>query len=395
MQDLKKILDTLVDVFCQFPIMARSILIEEGFTPAALKRIRQVEGRFIQEAEDLLKAFRQKVSVKEEELNTILHPKPKNGSERAREAIRQVHQIIAHLSLKDNVSQVSLKDQPPVPPMDVYWVARREHLAEQALKAIRQVYHLVVHLFAMDELAQVRWRLLLKNDLVRSWENKPNSDLLAEYQEALNQGDTDRIEIFETEAERFLRRKGDPQAASNFLSLKAQSLEARLTPTQKEVKKALEELLKIKKQATVAMCFLASTSRAYARLLPLCTNWRKDVRHRLDSAERRGISVTIRRSGGPSFPATLVEWSAGGLQVQGTEMFPLGTMLILALDLPGLTEQALALKGEVKWFREEQNQPGRYILGLRIVDESDVLWQDLFPGISYGLKILSSALPPN
>ena len=393
MQDIKKIIRALIDLFCQFIMETRSIVLaEDRLAPASLRRMRQAEKRFIQEAGELLKTLRLKISEMEEEIHAILHPKPKDDTDQASEVVRKLYQLMTHFSVKDERVQASSEENAATLLLGQYWEARREHLAGQALKTVGQLHQLIAHLSARDKLTQVGRRLSLRDQLIRDWEERPAGTVLADYRKALVDGDTDMIEVIEAEGERVLRHKGDPWALKKFHTLKAQALESRLSPVQKDARAALEELRGIKKETTVALCFFASLSRACGVLLPLGTNWRSEIRQRLDGGERRGISVTLRTNEGSSFPVTLLDWSKGGLRVQATEMFPPGTILGLALEVPGLTEQALSLNGEVRWFQGDESQPGCYILGIRIVEEHEAvaLWQDLFPGISSGVEILSS-----
>ena len=49
------------------------------------------------------------------------------------------------------------------------------------------------------------------------------------------------------------------------------------------------------------------------------------------------------------------------------------------MQFPRLQEQAVSFKAEVRWFQEEPNQPGRYLLGLRIVRGVEIPWGEMFP----------------
>lgn len=73
--------------------------------------------------------------------------------------------------------------------------------------------------------------------------------------------------------------------------------------------------------------------------------------------------------------------------MQCGEMFPPGKILGLSMQLPRLQEQALSFKAEVRWFHEESNQPGRYMLGLRIVRGVEIPWWELFPQLMEQLAL--------
>lgn len=318
LDDIKRMARSPFQLVDQFIEQARKITAEAQVSPAvAMEKFKQLHERLIQETEDLLKTFRLKVSQREKELQALLHPV-------------------------------------------------REDLATQALKAVRELHRVI------DRFAQ-------KEKLTRRWQDQSASALLAEYQKALRRGDVDKIEIFEAEAEGFLARKGDPQALSDFVALRAQSLGSRLTPAQKEAKAALEELSRIKEEAKITMCFLAFTFPAYGGLVPLGALWRKEGRQSLDQVDQRGISVMLHKDEHTSLPVTLLEFSKSGLKVQASEKFPAGTILTLTLEFPGVTEREISFKGKVRWCKEEPNQQGRYALGLLLVEGPEGRWLELFP----------------
>ncbi|MBI3007349.1 MAG: PilZ domain-containing protein [candidate division NC10 bacterium] len=318
--DIRKMAGRPFQLVDQFIEEARRLATEEQVAPtAAMEKFKQLQQRLVQETEDLLKTFRLKVSQREQELQALLHPV-------------------------------------------------REDLATQALKAVRELHRVIDH-FAQKE------------KLTRRWLDQSASTLLAEYQKALRRGDVDKIEIFEAEAEGFLARKGDPQALSDFVALRAQSLGSRLTPAQKEAKAALEELSRIKEEAKISLCFLAFTFPAYGGLVPLGALWRKEGRQSLDQVDQRGISVVLHKDEHTSLPMTLLEFSKSGLKVQASEKFPAGTILTLSLEFPGVTERPISFKGKVRWCKEEPNQQGRYALGLQLVEGPEGRWPELFPRI--------------
>jgi hypothetical protein len=60
-------------------------------------------------------------------------------------------------------------------------------------------------------------------------------------------------------------------------------------------------------------------------------------------------------------------------------MFPPGTTVGLSLQFSQLKDQAMFFNAEVRWFHEEPNQPGLYVLGLRIVRATQIPWWELLP----------------
>ena len=305
----------LVDRFIE---EARKITTDEQVAPAAaMEKFKQLQQRLVRETEDRLKTFRRKVSQKEQELQAILHPGEEDTARQALRAVRQLERAIERLTLKDRLS--------------------------------------------------------------RRWEDQSAPALLAEYRKALRVREKDTIEIFEAEAERFLARKGDPQAVSDFVTLRTQSQESRLTTTQREARTALDELKRIKEEAKITLCFLAYTFPAYGGLIPLSALWRKEERHSLDQVDQRGISLTIRKDGKASLLVTLVEFSKSGLKVQASEKFAVGAILDLSLALSGATQEAISFTGKVRWCREEPTQQGQYALGLQLVEAPEGRWMQLFP----------------
>jgi len=385
LDDLKQMTKAPIELFGTFIAEARSILAEETVMPsAAMEKFQHAQESLGQVTEKLLKTFRQKVIEKEEALQAILYPVRRDLAGQARDALKRLFQIIGRFSLRHKLTQglsgaaLLAEYQEALlrgdnEKLEIFeseaqgvLAGKKEDLAEQCLKALQ-------------ELDRVIARFSLKEKLTHAWEEQSAAALLAEYEEALAAGDTDTIEIFEAEAERFLARKGDPQAVARFVALKAQPLESRLTPAQWEAKAALQELSRIKEEAALAMCLLASISRLHSGLIPLCTQWRREVRHRVHEATRQGISAAFHKDADPPLPVSVVDWSKSGLRVQCPEMFPPGTIVGLSLQFPGLKDQAIFFKAEVRWFQEEPNQPGRYTLGLRIVRGAEIPWWELLP----------------
>jgi hypothetical protein len=385
MDDLRQMTKAPVELFGMFIAEACSILTEETLTPsAAMEKFQHAQESLGQVTEQLLKTFRQKVIEKEEALQGILHPVRQDLPAQARDAIKKLSQIVRRFSLRHKLTQgqssadLLTEYQEALYKGDLekievfeaeaerFLADKKDDLAEQALKALQ-------------DLARVIARFSLKEKLTRAWEEQSAAEFLGEYEEALAAADTDTIEVFEAEAERLLARKGDPQAEARFVALKSQPRESRLTPAQREAKAALQELSRIKEEAALAMCVLASMSRFHAGLVPLCTQWRLEVRHPVDEPAQQRISASIRTDAEPSLPVSVLDWSKSGLRVECPEMFPPGTTVGLSLQFPGVKDQAMLFKAEVRWFHEEPNQPGLYVLGLRIVRAAQIPWWELLP----------------
>ena len=170
MDDLRAMARRSLQLFEEFIAEVRAIMAVQGLSTAdAKEKIKGKQQVLLQETEELLNNFRVKVIEKEQEFEAVLHPE-------------------------------------------------QEDLIEGARKAVRDLYRVID-------------RFALKEKLLRRWKEQSSSAMLAEYQQALRDDHLDRIEIFEAEAERYLARKGDPEVLSKFATLRAQSLDPRLTPT--------------------------------------------------------------------------------------------------------------------------------------------------------------------
>lgn len=318
MDEIRRLAQQSLQIFEQFVAAARSVISEEGLSvTGATEKIKEERERLVQETKEMLRTFRTKATDKEQELKAILHPPRQGLMEQAREVILKIYQIIEQLSLKDKMLQ--------------------------------------------------------------RWTEQAASALVADYQEALSEGDITKIEVFESEAEQYLAQKGDLEATSKFLALRAKSEDSRMTPDQKKAKATLTELERIKEQVAVLVALFASGAKTYGDLAPL--EWRQEERVHLDRIDQMGISADLHRDGHPPLHVTLTEISKGGLRVQASEKLSPGVMLTLSLKYPGVTEEAVALKVEVEWCEEEPGEPGRLTLGLGFVKETEASWLDLFPKI--------------
>jgi len=310
----------ILQLFERFVARARSVTAEDGpFSAAAVEKIRKDQQRLVQETDEVMNTFRTKVTEKEWELKEILQSRPEHLADQARAAMGKLWQIIEYLSLKDQA--------------------------------------------------------------VRRWKEQKASAIVADYQEALSNGNVTMAEVFETEAEWYLTQKGDAEATSRFLSLCAEFADARLTPAQKQATAALTELKRIKREATVVMAFFASAVRVYEYSGCLSYQWRKEERHHLDTVDLLGVSVAIGVEGGPPVVVAIMDISKSGLRVRAPEQFSPGTRLTLSLQFPGVTEGSIYFGVQVRWCEEDPGEPGWYALGLQVVEGTESPWLDVFPKI--------------
>lgn len=323
MEDFTKMTREILQLFDQFVASAHSAIDEEGgSSPAALEKINQNRQRLAQETGEVLRRFRTKVGEKERELKAILnHSRGEDFADKARDAARQLYQIIEDLSLR------------------------------------------------------------LK--LIRRWQEQSASAIVAEYQETLTDGDIMKAEIFEAEAEWYLKQKGDPEATQRFLGLCAEFAEARLTPAQKQAKASLKQLDRTKQQAALAMAFLTWGAGVYGDPTPLTDQWRKEDRHHLDSVDLLGVAVALHRDGQPPVPAPVMDISKRGLRVRVPQEFSPspGTNLSLSVRYPGVTEGPIYFDVQVRWSEADPNGQGQYALGLQVIEGTEAPWLDVFPKI--------------
>jgi len=381
MDDLKGLAKAPVELFSTFIAEARAIMDEQSPHPGdTLDKFEHARKSFGHEMERLLKELRQKIIEREEGLRAILHPSGQDLSTQAREAIDRLSQVIHRFSLRHEQGRTATRSgstslaahHETRNPRNVATCravearpnGKAEDLVEDGLKAL-------------DGLSRSIARFYWTEKITRAWEDQSAAAILANYQAALAAGDTDTIEIFEGEAERVLARKGDPQALATFLTLKAQPLDSRLTPAQRQAKAALEELRRIKEEAALSICLLASVSRFHAGLIPLCTQWRQESRQRVEPRAREGMTLALRKDQEPPLPASVLDWSRSGLKVKCPRTFPPGTVVGLSLHLPQRMQRPIASKAEVRWIQEHPNQPGRFMVGLRILGGEDIPWWEL------------------
>lgn len=320
MEALTKMTQQILHLFDQFVAGAHSVVAKEGnSSPAAMQKIRENRQRLAQDTDRVLKHFRTKVGERERELRDLLHPSNGDFTELARDAARQLYQIIEDLSLRVK--------------------------------------------------------------LTRCWQEQSASALVAEYQETLTDGDIAKAEIFEAEAEWYLAQKGDPEATAQFHALRAEFADARLTPTQQQAKAALKQLERIKQEAALAMAFLTWGVSVYGDPAPLSDQWRKEDRHDLDTVDMLGTSVALQKDGKPAIAAAVMDISKRGLRVRVPEEFSPGTSVMLSLRYPGVTEGPIYFEAQVRWCEENTGEPGGYALGLQVIEGTEGPWLDVFPKI--------------
>lgn len=322
MEDFTKMTRDILQLFDQFVASAHSAIDEEGgSSPAAMEKIDQNRQRLAQETGEVLRRFRTKVGERERELKAILNHRDEDSTDKAREAARQLYQIIEDTSLR------------------------------------------------------------LK--LIRRWQEQSASAIVAEYQETLTDGDITKAEIFETEAEWYLKQKGDPEATQRFLGLCAEFADARLTSAQKQAKVSLKELDRTKQQAALAMAFLTWGAGVYGDPSPLTDQWRKEDRHHLDTVDLLGVAVALHKDGQPPVSAPVMDISKRGLRVRVPQEFSPspGTNLSLSLRYPGVTDGPIYFDVQVRWSEEDPKGQGQYALGLQVMEETEAPWLDVFPKI--------------
>jgi hypothetical protein len=317
---LAKMTQQILQLFDQFVAGAHSAIAEDGVSsPIAMDKIRENRQRLVQDTDKVLKRFRTKVGEREHELRAILHPCDEDYTEKAREAARQLYQIIEDLALKVKLS--------------------------------------------------------------RRWQEQSASAIVAEYQETLTDGDIAKAEVFEAEAEWYLTQKGDPEATAKFLALRAEFSDARLTPRQQQAKAMLKDLERIKQEAALSMAFLTWGARVYGDPAPLSDQWRKEDRHDLDTVDMLGVSVALHGEGIPPVSVAVTDVSKRGLRVLVPRQFSPGTKLTLSLRYPGVTEGSVSFEAQVRWSEEDPNEPGRHEIGLQVVEGTESPWLDVFPKI--------------
>ncbi len=118
---------------------------------------------------------------------------------------------------------------------------------------------------AIAQLTNMIKKNALREELNHQWQEISAANILADYQKALDRGDMDRIEIFESYAEIVLLKKNEPSILENFRELKEKTREKRLTPAQKEARERIERIRKVKDEYNMWGEILSPTADATLR----------------------------------------------------------------------------------------------------------------------------------
>ncbi len=266
--------------------------------------------------------------------------------------VREIEESLQHFRSKVGEAEAALVGtlRPP-----------RPNLYEEIKRAVQ-------HLQQLLELAARRDKLL------RAWEDQPADALVEGYRAALDRHELETAEIYEAEAERALRRKGNPAALQTFLDLRTQAEEGRLSPAQKQAKADLEEIDRLKQEVTLATRVVASTLKVSGSIAAVGAGWRAGSRLRLGPEEQGRISVLILPGPHPGMTAHLLDVSRAGLRLALPEDLPPGAMLNLLVKQADGREGELRMQGEVRWCRTDARTPGRFLAGVRLLPRGGDQW---------------------
>lgn len=316
MDELREMARAPVDVFDRFLGELQRITGDKTLTaPTGLERVKDLQAAMVREIEESLQRFRAKVGESEGALAAILRPpRPKLFEE-----IQRATQHLAHL---------------------IELAARREKL-------------------------------------IRAWEDQPADVTVAAYRAALDQRDLEAAEFYEAEAERVLRRKGNPTALQRFLELRAQAEEHRQTPAQKQARADLEEIERLKHEVTLGTRVVTSTLKVSGSIAAVGAGWRKGGRLRLEAGDQRRTSVLILPGPHPGMTASVVDVSRSGMRLAISSDLSPGTLLNLVLRHANGRDGELRMQGEVRWCRADVRTPGRFLAGVRLVSTAGDQWAGL------------------
>lgn len=207
--------------------------------------------------------------------------------------MREIHESLQRFRAKVGEAQARLAEALRPPP---------SHLFEKIERTHQELFHLI------DLAAQ-------REGLLRAWEEQEAGAIVTAYCAALDAQDLETAEIYETEAERFLRRKGDAAALQSFLDLRALAEARGVTPAQRQAQADLEEIERLKGEVTFSTRVAASVLRVSGDIAPLVAGWRKGGRFRLDPAEQASLRVLILPGPHPGMTARVLDVSYGGMQL--------------------------------------------------------------------------------
>ncbi len=221
-----------------------------------------------------------------------------------------------------------------------------------------------------------------REDLLQAWEDQPAEAILEGYRAALQRDDVEMAEIYEADAERFLRRGGDAATLQCFLELRAQTEEDRLTPSQKQAKASLEEIERLKRDVALATRILSSTLRVSGSLAAMGAGWRKGSRVRPDPEAQGHTAILILPGPHPGMTATLVDASPTGVRLGIPEELAPGAVLNFIVRSADGRQGELRMQGEVRWCKPDGRTPGRFLAGVRLISRAGDEWITLVGRLS-------------
>ena len=226
----------------------------------------------------------------------------------------------------------------------------------------------------LQRLRQLMERAARRDALLRTWEDGPADALVEGYRAALERHERETAELYEAEAERVLRRKGDGPALQALLLLRAQALEGRRSPAQRQVQAHLEEIERLKRDVGLASLVIASTLNVPKTLAALGASWRRRNRLHLACEEQGRTSVAILAGPHPAMTASVVDVSRTGLRLAVPARVAPGTVLHFIVKCAGSTDDAFLMQGEACWCRPDGGVPGRFLMGVRLVLDGGGYW---------------------
>lgn len=323
MDELRQMARVPVVIFDRFLGELQRITRDETLSaPVGIEQLKDVQTVMVREIEDSLRRFRNTLGAMEAELVAILHPPRPSLHEEIKRTLQHLERLVERVERRDK--------------------------------------------------------------LVRAWEDQPADLLVKGYRAALDRNEIETAETYEVEAERALRRKGDAAARQAFQALRAQAVEARLTPPQKMAKADLEEIERLKHQVTLATSVVTSTLKGSGGIAAVGAGWRKGSRLRLDAEGQRRTSVQVLPGAHPGVTAQIVDVGQAGVGLALPQALPAGAMVHFAVNAASGCEEALRVQGEVRWCRADALTPGRYLAGVRLISAAGDGWMALMSRLAEG-----------
>ncbi len=280
--------------------------------PVGIERLKDLQTAMVREIEESLLRFREKVGEAEAALAVSLHPP-------------------------------------------------RHNVYDEVKRAAEHLTHLI------DQVAR-------REKLMRTWEDQSADALVEGYRAALDGNDLEMADVYETEAERALRRKGHPGALQAFVELRAKAEEGRLTPSQKHAKAELEAIERLKREVTLATRVVASTLKVSGSIAAVGAGWRKGSRLRLTPELRGHTSVLILPGPHPGMTGQVVDVSRAGMRLVLPEDLAPGALLNLVLKHADGREGEVQMQAEVRWCRPDVRTPGHFLAGVRLIPRAAEQW---------------------